>query len=152
MQDDELDGVSASGSLSDADDADVATALNQRIKQIATTTGEWGSSMDEEEMRQPLTGEVRRVFLEGRGRRGSTEAWPADSRVARAECVCRGQSAVVGRGEEAQLYMDTLLRVGAHTGPDTLALPCCVSVCICLCAAPTLLVFAGDSAVAHHQV
>jgi uncharacterized cupin superfamily protein len=36
----------------------VSAALSRRIKQIATTTGEWGSSVDEEEMRQPLTGEV----------------------------------------------------------------------------------------------
>jgi hypothetical protein len=36
----------------------VSAALGRRIKQIATTTGEWGSRVDEEEMRQPLTGEV----------------------------------------------------------------------------------------------
>lgn len=48
----------ATKSFSDADDDELSAALGQRIKQIATTTGEWGSSMDEQEMRQPLTGEV----------------------------------------------------------------------------------------------
>jgi hypothetical protein len=51
-------GPDPTGSFSDADDSEVSAALSRRIKQIATTTGEWGSSMDEEEMRQPLTGEV----------------------------------------------------------------------------------------------
>lgn len=45
-------------SFSDADDDELSAALGQRIKQIATATGEWGSSMDEQEMRQPLSGEV----------------------------------------------------------------------------------------------
>lgn len=53
-----LDDSTASGSFSDAEDSEVSAALSKRIKQIATTTGEWGSSMDEEEMRQPLSGEV----------------------------------------------------------------------------------------------
>jgi hypothetical protein len=48
----------ATGSFSDAEDSEVSAALSKRIKQIATTTGEWGSSMDEEEMPQPLSGEV----------------------------------------------------------------------------------------------
>jgi hypothetical protein len=55
----------ATGSFSDAEDSEVSAALSRRIKQIATTTGEWGSSVDEEEMRQPLTGEVSVTW--GRG-------------------------------------------------------------------------------------
>jgi hypothetical protein len=53
-----MDSLDATGSFSDAEDSEVSAALNRRISQIATTTGEWGSSMDEEEMRQPLVGEV----------------------------------------------------------------------------------------------
>lgn len=56
---DDADSLDATASFSDAEDSEVSAALSRRIKQIATTTGEWGSSMDEEEMRQPLTGEVR---------------------------------------------------------------------------------------------
>jgi hypothetical protein len=55
---DDADSLDATGSFSDAEDSEVSAALNRRISQIATTTGEWGSSMDEEEMGQPLTGEV----------------------------------------------------------------------------------------------
>lgn len=53
------ESLDATASFSDAEDSEVSEALSRRIRQIATTTGEWGSSMDEEEMRQPLTGEVR---------------------------------------------------------------------------------------------
>jgi len=46
-------------SFSDADDDELSSALGKRISQIATTSGSF-SSLDEEEQRQPLTGEVRR--------------------------------------------------------------------------------------------
>lgn len=62
-------GYETTGSFSDADDAEVSAALGRRISQIATTTGEWGSSMDEEEMRQPLTGQVRGEGVTGVRRR-----------------------------------------------------------------------------------
>jgi len=54
----EDESADPTSSFSDAEDSEVSAALSRRIKQIATTTGEWGSSMDEEEMRQPLSGEV----------------------------------------------------------------------------------------------
>lgn len=49
--------IDATGSFSDADDAELSAALGRRISQIATSTGSF-SSMDEEEERQPLTGPV----------------------------------------------------------------------------------------------
>ncbi len=48
-----------SGSFSDADDGDLAAALNRRIGQIAVSTASFDSEVTEEEMRQPLTGEAR---------------------------------------------------------------------------------------------
>jgi hypothetical protein len=54
---DELD--EAGRSFSSADDDELTFALNQRISQIAATTGDYGSSTDEADMRRPLTGEVR---------------------------------------------------------------------------------------------
>jgi hypothetical protein len=51
----------AARSFSDADDDELTFALNRRISEIATATGEWGTDgLDEAEMRKPLTGEVRR--------------------------------------------------------------------------------------------
>lgn len=47
------------GSFSDADDGDLAVALNRRIGQIAASTASFDSEVTEEEMRQPLTGEAR---------------------------------------------------------------------------------------------
>ncbi|KAI8467626.1 MAG: hypothetical protein J3K34DRAFT_523609 [Monoraphidium minutum] len=44
-------------SFSDADDDELTWALNRRISEIATATGEWGGSADEEDARRPLTGE-----------------------------------------------------------------------------------------------
>jgi hypothetical protein len=52
-----------SKSFSDADDDELSAALGKRISQIATTSGSWSESMDEEDMRQPLTGEVRATRL-----------------------------------------------------------------------------------------
>lgn len=54
-----IDGIDAAKSFSDADDDELSAALGKRISQIATTTGSWSDSM-EEDMRQPLTGEVSR--------------------------------------------------------------------------------------------
>jgi hypothetical protein len=48
-------------SFSDADDDELSAALGKRISQIATTSGSWSESMEEEEMRQPLSGEVSRL-------------------------------------------------------------------------------------------
>jgi hypothetical protein len=45
-------------SFSDADDTELSAALGQRIRQIATSTGSYSDEVDEEEMRQPLTGPV----------------------------------------------------------------------------------------------
>uniref|UniRef100_A0A383VWH4 Uncharacterized protein n=1 Tax=Tetradesmus obliquus TaxID=3088 RepID=A0A383VWH4_TETOB len=50
-------------SFSDADDDELSAALGKRISQIATTSGSWSESMDEEAMRQPLTGEEVRTLL-----------------------------------------------------------------------------------------
>jgi hypothetical protein len=54
------DAPGAAGrSFSDSDDGELTSALNRRISEIATATGEWGASVDEEAMRRPLDGEVR---------------------------------------------------------------------------------------------
>ncbi|KAF6258579.1 hypothetical protein COO60DRAFT_1518042 [Scenedesmus sp. NREL 46B-D3] len=50
-------------SFSDADDDELSAALGKRISQIATTSCSWSESMDEEAMRQPLTGEEIRGLL-----------------------------------------------------------------------------------------
>jgi hypothetical protein len=49
----------SSASFSGAGDDEVTAALNRRISQIASSTGEWGAAVDEAAMRRPLTGEVR---------------------------------------------------------------------------------------------
>jgi len=48
----------AARSFSEAGDDELKSALSRRISEIATATGEWGSTVDEEDMRKPLTGEV----------------------------------------------------------------------------------------------
>ncbi|KIZ03911.1 hypothetical protein MNEG_4050 [Monoraphidium neglectum] len=58
---DELD--EAGRSFSSADDNELTFALNQRISQIAATTGDYGSSTDEADMRRPLTGEEFQQLL-----------------------------------------------------------------------------------------
>jgi hypothetical protein len=52
-----INSSDATDSFSDVDDAELSAALGRRITQIATSTGSF-SSMDEEEQRQPLTGQV----------------------------------------------------------------------------------------------
>lgn len=51
------------GSFEDADDTEVAKFLNQRIQQIATTTGSYGGDIDELEARSPLTGTELRELV-----------------------------------------------------------------------------------------
>jgi hypothetical protein len=55
-----FDALPPTSSFSDADDDELSAALGKRVQQIATTTGEWGNSVEEEEMRQGLTGQVRK--------------------------------------------------------------------------------------------
>lgn len=83
-------------SFSDAEDADVAQALNARIRTIATTTGEWGSSQEEEEMRQPLSGEVRRC---------STGCTALELR----RCVCSGAGRVCSSPADVSCHRGFLM-------------------------------------------
>ncbi|PNW85680.1 hypothetical protein CHLRE_03g197850v5 [Chlamydomonas reinhardtii] len=57
------DGVGPLRSFSEADDGDLAAALNRRIGQIAATTGSFDSEVTEEEMRQPLTAAEMRELI-----------------------------------------------------------------------------------------
>lgn len=57
------------GSFSDADDGDLAVALNRRIGQIAASTASFDSEVTEEEMRQPLTAaELRQLIYSKYGK------------------------------------------------------------------------------------
>lgn len=50
-------------SFSDADDDEMAWALNRRISEISLSTGEWGDTVEEEAVRRPLTGQELRQLL-----------------------------------------------------------------------------------------
>ncbi|GBF93357.1 hypothetical protein Rsub_06395 [Raphidocelis subcapitata] len=53
----------AARSFSEAPDGELASALGRRVSEIATATGEWGASVDEEAMRRPLSGEEVQALL-----------------------------------------------------------------------------------------
>ncbi|GIL92528.1 hypothetical protein Vretifemale_20045 [Volvox reticuliferus] len=59
-----FDGVSPlSRSFSEADDRDLAVALNRRIGQIAASTASYDSEVTEEEMRKPLSAQELRQLI-----------------------------------------------------------------------------------------